>query len=100
MVRRLSASRLRKLKLAPALALNEVRFGHITGLNLSVAPGECVVLQDLNNHILHDLIALLSGECAPESGAISVDGQPLGWTDTGTSPLFNSSQQRRCCFRI
>lgn len=78
MVRRLERVKITEAEAAPALALNEVRFGHIAGLNLSVAPGECVVLQDLNNHILHDLIALLSGECAPESGAISVDGQPFG----------------------
>lgn len=62
----------------PALALRGLRFGHVESLDISVAPGECVVLQDLNNHILGDLIALFSGEQKPQSGNILVMGRAFG----------------------
>ncbi|MEA4998687.1 MAG: sugar ABC transporter ATP-binding protein [Candidatus Limiplasma sp.] len=62
---------------APALMLRDLRFEHIRSLNLSVAPGECVVLQDLNNHILRDLIALLSGARKPDGGQLLVRGKAL-----------------------
>ena len=61
----------------PALTLKGLCYGHIKSLNVNVAPGECVVLQDLNNHILSDLIALLSGTRKPEGGEIRVSGKPF-----------------------
>ena len=60
-----------------ALELRQLRFEHIHSLEFSVAPGECVVVQDLNNHILSDLIALFSGSKKPECGQILVGGQKL-----------------------
>lgn len=65
----------------PALVMSGVRYGHIRGLDLSVGAGECVVLQDLNNHILSDLIVLFSGRRKPASGTITVDGRPFRWFD-------------------
>lgn len=61
----------------PALELSALRYGSITSLDIRIAPGECVVLQDLNNHILSDLIALLSSEARPDSGVIRVNGKRL-----------------------
>lgn len=61
----------------PALALQGVRYNRIESLDLSVAPGECVVLQDLNNHILPDLIALFSGWQNPSDGSLLVGGKPF-----------------------
>ncbi|HPS82073.1 MAG TPA: sugar ABC transporter ATP-binding protein, partial [Candidatus Limiplasma sp.] len=60
-----------------ALELHKLWFDHIHSLDFSVAPGECVVVQDLNNHILNDLTALLSCQKGPESGSIWVGGRPL-----------------------
>ncbi|MDD3213584.1 MAG: sugar ABC transporter ATP-binding protein [Eubacteriales bacterium] len=61
----------------PALELSALKYGRIASLDVCIAPGECVVLQDLNNHILNDLIALLSGEAKPDGGAIRVGGKRL-----------------------
>jgi ribose transport system ATP-binding protein len=63
----------------PALALAGIRYGCIKGLDLVVTAGECVVLQDLNNHILNDLITLLSSRQKPASGFLTVAGHPLNW---------------------
>lgn len=62
---------------SPALLLQGLKFGSIASLSLSIAQGECVVLQDLNNHILSSLIALLSGEAKPDGGEIRVAGKRL-----------------------
>jgi ribose transport system ATP-binding protein len=61
----------------PALRFSGLRCGRIRALDVSVGAGECVVLQDLNNHILSDLIALLGGARRPEAGNIDVGGKPL-----------------------
>ena len=61
----------------PALELRQLRYGAINDLDLRVMPGECVVVQDMNNHIFKDLITVLSGEKKPESGQALVDGLPL-----------------------
>ena len=59
----------------PALEMRGVEYGRIRSLDVSVAPGECVVLQDLNNHIVSDLIALLSGSSRPAGGQMLVGGK-------------------------
>jgi len=61
----------------PALLLNSVRFGRIDSLDITLAAGECVVLQDLNNHILPDLITLFSGRQKPTSGTLLIAGKPF-----------------------
>jgi ribose transport system ATP-binding protein len=58
----------------PALCMEDVYSGTIAGLSLSVEPGECVVLQDLENRIFEDLIAVLTGKSGLEHGAIAVGG--------------------------
>ena len=63
---------------APALELCQVKYHQIKALDVTVAAGECVVLQDLNNHILQDVIDLLSGARRPESGKICVGGNAFG----------------------
>lgn len=61
----------------PALELQGLRYGPIRSLDLRVSPGECVVLQDMNNHIFDDLIRVLSGEKRPETGGVRVGGQTV-----------------------
>jgi ribose transport system ATP-binding protein len=75
MVRRQERVRFGGAGVTPALTLNRLRCGNIASLDLAVAPGECVVLQDLNNHILNDLIRLLSGVRRPDGGEMLVDGR-------------------------
>lgn len=54
-----------------------LRYGNIRNLSFSVAPGECLVLQDLDNEIFQDMIEILSGEAAPECGSVRVAGEAL-----------------------
>ena len=49
--------------------------GNIRNLSFSVARGECLVLQDMDNEIFQEFIRILSGECRPESGSIRVGGE-------------------------
>lgn len=60
----------------PALEVRNLFLGMIQGLNLAVGAGECVVLQDLENHMFDDLIAVLTGGVAAERGEIRVGGAP------------------------
>lgn len=59
----------------PALEVKGLHYGMIDGLSLSIAPGECVVLQDLDNHMLDDLIAVMTGGAHPDAGSIQVAGK-------------------------
>lgn len=60
-----------------AIELRELCGGAVRGLSLSVAPGECVVLQDLQNLVFHDLIEIMLGERQADSGAILLGGRPF-----------------------
>ena len=78
MVRRQERLKPASADATPALQLKALCYGRINALTVSVAPGECVVLQDLNNHIISDLIALLSGTRKPVGGSIAVGGKTFG----------------------
>lgn len=58
----------------PALELKALQFGRIEKLDIKIMPGECVVLQDMNNYIFDDLIRVLNGEKRPQQGEIRVNG--------------------------
>lgn len=60
----------------PVLKVEELSGGAVEGLSFSVAPGECVVLQDLQNRVFQDLEDLFSGELPIETGQIYLDGAP------------------------
>ncbi len=60
----------------PALEIRNLQVGRIDDLSLAVAPGECVVVQDLDNHTFDDLIAAVTGEARPERGVIRVSDSP------------------------
>ncbi len=77
MVRRQERTKAVPMGSTPALEMRNLRYGSIRSLNVCVAPGECVVLQDLNNHIISDLIALFSGARKPASGTILTGGRPF-----------------------
>ena len=60
----------------PALVMQDACLGAMAGLSLKVAPGECVVLQDLENRIFEDFIAIATGERTLERGSFLVGGNP------------------------
>lgn len=61
----------------PVFAFDDIQYGAIDALSLSIDEGECIVLQDLDNLILDDLSALLTGQATPRRGGILVGGRPL-----------------------
>lgn len=61
----------------PALLVDRLTGGQVEGLSFSAAPGECVVLQDLDNRVFHDLLALLQGDLSPAGGEITLSGRPF-----------------------
>ncbi len=67
-------------------------------LNFSVAPGECLVLQDLDNGIFPGLIEVLSGKQRPKGGAFTWTGRCLAAGEIGGLLWFRSWPPRRCCF--
>lgn len=52
--------------------------GEARDLNFSVASGECLVLQDLDNRILPDLLSVLSGERRAERGTMWIGKDAFG----------------------
>lgn len=61
----------------PVLELKNLSGGAVQRFSFSVAPGECVVLQDLQNQMFGDLIALLMGERPVADGGIQLEGKPF-----------------------
>ncbi len=68
----------RQVEQTPVLEVSRLCCGRVRELSFSAAAGECVVLQDLQNVIFSDLLALLTGERKPQSGGIRLCGRP--WT--------------------
>lgn len=60
------------LKQKTAFLAENLCCGEVKNLNFGVAPGECLVLQDLDNCILPDLLMVLSGEKKVERGNIRI----------------------------
>lgn len=60
---------------APALAVEGLHHGMIDGLSLTIAQGECVVVQDLDNHMIDDFIAVMTAGARPQAGSIRVAGR-------------------------
>ena len=58
------------LKQETAFRAEDLCYGEVKHLSFGAAPGECLVLQDLDNRILPDLLMVLSGEKKPEKGKI------------------------------
>ncbi|MDD3920615.1 MAG: sugar ABC transporter ATP-binding protein, partial [Eubacteriales bacterium] len=61
----------------PVLEVHNLCFGAIQGLDFTVAHGECVVIQDMDNSILQDSLRLLTCEQRPVRGEISVNHIPF-----------------------
>lgn len=64
-------------EISPVLSVRQLSCGAIENLSFDVAPGECVVLQDLQNRIFEDLIGLFLGDREIERGKILLDGEPF-----------------------
>lgn len=46
-------------------------------LNFSVASGECLVLQDVDNYVFDELLSIFSGEIIPERGQIKLKNREI-----------------------
>lgn len=75
LVRQLSPRRMPPDGAEPALQIRDLWYGAIRGLTLSIGPGECVVLQDLDNAMLDDLLAIAARHAAPARGGLLVGGK-------------------------
>lgn len=51
--------------------------GMVSDLSFSVQAGKCVVLQDMNNQIFGDFLALLLGDLPVEAGYFELNGAPF-----------------------
>lgn len=60
-----------------AFRASHVTGGNVHGLSFAVQPGECVVLQDLNNQMFGDLLDLLTGQCPLKGGNFELAGRPF-----------------------
>lgn len=54
--------------------IKQLFYGTIRNLNIRISPGECLIIQDLDNSVFGNLIKLLEGE-KPQSGQILVKGE-------------------------
>ena len=72
--------------------------GMINGLSFTVAPGECVVLQNVDVQIFGELLALLSGETLPENGEILLDGKPAGFEMGGNIAVIQELPTKTMIF--
>lgn len=61
----------------PVLQVSHLTGGAVRDLTFAVSPGECLVLQDLDNRIFGDLLAILQGERPVEGGEIRLRGAPF-----------------------
>lgn len=77
MVRQQERTRVQQINAVPAVQLIGLKDARIQGLDMAIAPGECVVVQDLDNRIIDDLVNILSFHCEPNAGKILVDGLPV-----------------------
>lgn len=59
----------------PVFSVEGLVYDGMKELNFSVAPGECLILQDLNNRILSQLLEVLSGKERLRQGRILIDGE-------------------------
>ena len=59
----------------PAFQAEGLCCGKVKNLSFCVSPGECLVLQDLDNRLLPDLLLLLSGETRAERGSMWIGGE-------------------------
>ena len=60
-----------------AFRARHVTGGKVQDLSFSARPGECVVIQDLNNQIFGDLLGLLTGDLPLERGTFELCGEPF-----------------------
>lgn len=56
------------------LEMSHLYYGSIQDLNVRVSPGECLILQDLDESVFDGLLRLLEGE-KPQKGSILVEGE-------------------------
>ncbi len=58
-----------------ALSFHHITTQQIQDLSFTAAPGECVVLLDMNNTIFPDIIRMVNGEMVPLQGKILLGGK-------------------------
>ena len=72
----------------------------VSGLSLSVRAGEIVALAGVDGNGQQELVDAITGMCAPESGAVAIDGQEIAGkgvqaaTDAGVAHIAEDRQLR------
>ena len=72
----------------------------VSGLTLSVRAGEVVALAGVDGNGQQELVDAITGMCAPESGAVAIDGQDIAGkgvraaTDAGVAHIAEDRQLR------
>jgi general nucleoside transport system ATP-binding protein len=72
----------------------------VSGLTLSVRGGEVVALAGVDGNGQQELVDAITGMCAPESGAVAIDGQDIAGkgvraaTDAGVAHIAEDRQLR------
>lgn len=61
----------------PVFEARELWGERLHNLSFSLAAGECIVLQDVDNHITQELLAMLIGETAPQKGGFWLQGSRI-----------------------
>ncbi len=61
----------------PVFEMAHIQGQCIRDLSFQVAPGECVVLQDVDHQIFDELLSIINGKTKPKSGAIRLAGNPV-----------------------
>lgn len=75
--RNFEKSSLTATKNKPVISIEKLRYGAIKELDLTVQAGECITVVDVDNKIFSDLVNVVSGQAAAQSGRILVAGKEM-----------------------
>lgn len=59
----------------PALEVRSLWHGAIEGLSFAISGGECVVIQDLDNRVMDDMLAVITEAERPQRGSLYISGK-------------------------
>jgi general nucleoside transport system ATP-binding protein len=88
------------LEVADLYVRDDRELEKVSGLSLSVRAGEIVALAGVDGNGQQELVDAITGMCAPESGAVAIDGQDVAGkgvraaTDAGVAHIAEDRQLR------